>query len=91
MNDRLQSNEPPRPPRPPAPRFGEGAALVDVRPGIMGDFIRLGGLKCPLCGGDIASEDWMQDGRTITMSCACETCEFSCVAEFRLVDAEIRR
>jgi hypothetical protein len=90
MNNRMDTPEP-RPPRPPAPQYGEGAALVDVRHGILGDFIRLGGQKCPLCGGVVVSDDWTQEGRSITMSCACECCEFTCKAEFRLVDAEIER
>lgn len=89
MSNRMDTPEP-LPSRPPAPRFGEGAALVDVREGVVGDFVRLGGLRCPLCGGDVASDDWTQEGRSITMSCACECCEFKCVAEFRLIDAELR-
>lgn len=77
-------------PRKPAQRFGEGAALVELGTGVMADFIRMGGQKCPLCGGSIASDDWTQEGRTITMDCACETeeCGFRCTATFRLIDAE---
>ena len=81
--------DPPEPRRP-APRYGEGAALVELGTGVMADFIRMGGQKCPLCGGSIASDDWMQEGRSITMACACEVdgCGFRCNATFRLIDAE---
>jgi len=76
--------------RPPPPLYGEGAAVVALGTGLMSDFIRLGGQKCPLCGGEVCSDDWTQEGRTITMDCACEVegCGFTCKATFRLIDAE---
>jgi hypothetical protein len=88
MTTRFPTPEP-NPRRPSAFQFGEGAALVEPACGTAADFVRLGGLTCPVCGGDVGSTDWTQEGRSITMDCACECCEFRCQAEFRLIDAEV--
>lgn len=88
MSNRIPQSQP-NPPRRPALQFGEGAALVELSCGLAADFVRLGGEKCPMCGGGVVTDDWAQEGRTITMACACECCEFRCKAVFRLIDADV--